>query len=963
MRSSTSGSRCGLVITIVGLIVFSIAGSAAAQGTASIIGQVTDQSGAVLPGVTVTATSPALQVAQVTAVTNEQGEYRLAPLPIGVYQVAFDLTGFRPAQRQDVRLTVGFIARIDLQMGLATVAETVTVSGAAPVVDVTSTTNSTLLTREQLELTPTSRNSLMSILALAPGVRTRIDVGGDQMLEDPDARVFGQGGEMWTTLEGISIASLDTESGSGVFFDYQTVEETRVETMGASAAAPTRGIQSHTIIKSGGNDFHGGGFLSQTGPKLQGSNLDAALKAQGVEVGNALVKRYDFGGDLGGRLIRNRLWFYGAARKRYNESEAVNAFKPDGSLAHDSVGFTFYTGKVSLQANPSNRLIGFYTQSHKPEEGESGDEVAYESRKQQDIFQLFGKGEWQGVRGNTLIASLQTGFKRRDRDVYPDTTNIRRFDIEREFLSGVNWDGGDVAYSMLYHTVGSVTLYKPDTFHGNHEFKVGFDHYQYQGHGNWVALEPANYMLFTNDGEPYQFGAINHPIQSRLTPSYLGIYGTDSWTIARRLTLNLGLRYARNDVSIPAQCLEGVAPPSNVAFPDQCFPRVEVPVFNSVAPRLHFAYDLTGDGKTVLKGGWGRFDYIRTNEPDIERLNRNTDAIAIYDWHDLNGNNDYDPGEVNLDPNGPDFVETVGNELDDPAPRAVPNPNEKQPKSDEFSLSIERELVSNFAVKVTGIHSRYNNIRREQNNLRPYGVFNIPVTNRDPGPDGEVGTGDDGGLLTYYEYSEDLSGAQFEEFSLVTDPNARQRFNSIELAAVKRLSNRWQFAASYTRTKKDRPITPNLRVPERREQATVVGAFNPNDEINRVDKTSDWQGKLSGAYLFPYDVTVGANFDHQSGDSFARQVLLEGGVTIPDIVVNAERIGTRRIPSLNLLTLRVEKSFRFRGAQRVAVKFDVFNALNVNTPTRLQPRSGSRFLRPQEIVPPRVAEFGLSFNF
>ena len=113
-------------------------------------------------------------------------------------------------------------------MGVATVAETVSVSGAAPVVDVTSTTNQTLLTREQLELTPTSRNSLMSILALAPGVRTRIDVGGDQMLEDPDARVFGQAGEMWTTVEGIGIASLDIESGSGVFFDFNTVEETRV---------------------------------------------------------------------------------------------------------------------------------------------------------------------------------------------------------------------------------------------------------------------------------------------------------------------------------------------------------------------------------------------------------------------------------------------------------------------------------------------------------------------------------------------------------------------------------------------------------------------------------------------------------------------------------------------------------------------------------------------------------------
>jgi hypothetical protein len=335
----------------------------------------------------------------------------------------------------------------------------------------------------------------------------------------------------------------------------------------------------------------------------------------------------------------------------------------------------------------------------------------------------------------------------------------------------------------------------------------------------------------------------------------------------------------------------------------------------------------------------------------------------VYNWRDLNGNNDYDPGEVNLDPNGPDFVETLGNELDDPAPRAVPNADEKQPKSDEFSLSVERELISNFAVKVVGIHSRYNNIRRTQNNLRPYSAYNIPVTNRDPGPDGRVGTPDDGGLLTYFEYSPNLSGAQFEELMLVTDPSARQRFTSIELSATKRLANRWQFGASYARTKKDRPIHPDLEVPELRAEATVVGDFNPNDEINRLDRTSDWQGKVSGAYMLPYDVTVAVNFDHQSGDAFARQVRLEGGETIPDIVVNAEPIGTRRIPTLNLLTLRVEKSFRYGTGQRLAVKLDLYNALNVNTPTRLQPRAGDRFLRPLEIVPPRIAEFGLSYTF
>ncbi len=148
-----------------------------------------------------------------------------------------------------------------------------------------------------------------------------------------------------------------------------------------------------------------------------------------------------------------------------------------------------YTGKVSFQASPSNRLIGFYTQSHKPEEGESGDEVAYESRKQQDLYQLYGKGEWQGVRGNGLIANFQVGVIRRARNVYPDDTNVRRFDVETEFLSGANWDVGDNGNSTRYHYVGSVTLYKPDTFHGNHEFKVGLDGYKHFQRTDWDTVE------------------------------------------------------------------------------------------------------------------------------------------------------------------------------------------------------------------------------------------------------------------------------------------------------------------------------------------------------------------------------------------------------------------------------------------------------------------------------------------
>ena len=153
-----------------------------------------------MPGVTVTATSPALQVPQVVAVTNERGEYRLSPLPIGTYVVEYTLEGFQPVRQEQLRLTIGFQARVDVSLKVATLAESVTVSGVAPVVDVTSTTARTQLTRETLELIPTGRNSIVAVMVQAPGARPQLD--WSFVTGNPQFKVFGQLGEQWVALKG-----------------------------------------------------------------------------------------------------------------------------------------------------------------------------------------------------------------------------------------------------------------------------------------------------------------------------------------------------------------------------------------------------------------------------------------------------------------------------------------------------------------------------------------------------------------------------------------------------------------------------------------------------------------------------------------------------------------------------------------------------------------------------------------
>ncbi len=960
MYSSVSDVRWGLVFILASLFLFPISNSVAAgQGSgASIIGQVTDQSGGVLPGVTVTATSPALQVPQVTAVTNEVGEYRLAPLPIGVFQVAFELSGFRPIQRPNVRLTVGFTARIDVGLELASVAETVTVSGAAPVVDVASTSGSTLLTKELLDVAATSRNTL-SFLTMAPGVRSLLDVGGNQLVETAHSRAFGQVGNTWYTIEGIS--------GAQALWDSQTVDEAKVQSLGTDAEFWLHGVQLNAVVKSGGNEFHGGGFWAQTNHNFQADNIDEELEAQGITAGNTLQNQYDFGGDLGGRIVRNKLWFYGAARKRSHRYFVLDAFKPDGTPVEEANSQKHHTEKFSYQPTPSNRFIFFHQRLYTHELTSSDSLVAWESREEKSVGERWSKIEWEGVRGNSLIASLQYADTYYPRTVPFNTDGVPgRMDLETEMVSGETIAAGEEQKTYRRHAKGSVIAYKPNWFHGNHEFKVGFD-YVASSEIAGTHAKQVNYMLLYNDSVPFEVSFFNSPIHPKVASNYLGIYLKDSWTVGRRLTLNYGLRYAHDDAFVPDQCRETAAAPSDVIFPAECFPHVQLPIWNTVAPRVHAAYDLSGDGKTVIKGGWGRYDQMRQFIVDVNRVSKGGIAYGVYKWRDLNGNNDYDDGETDRDPDGPDFVETAGEDFDAPPPTGVPNPNEKQPKQDEFSVSLERELIANMAMRVTGVYSRAMNTYRIQNNFRPYETYNIPITNQDPGPDGELGTADDGGPVTYYEFAETLQGARFEEMMPINDSRADANYKSVELAAVKRLSNRWQFMASYSATKKNRPFINTLAVggfsEVERISSVTAGDLNPNEEFNRADRTWDWDAKFSGSYTFQGDVLVSGNFHHFSGDPFARQVEFEGGVTIPSIELNVEPIGTRRLPHINLLTLRAEKVFRVVQGHRLAVRLNVFNALNANSATRVQMGVGGDFLRPRAIMLPRIAEVSASYNF
>ena len=339
------------------------------------------------------------------------------------------------------------------------------------------------------------------------------------------------------------------------------------------------------------------------------------------------------------------------------------------------------------------------------------------------------------------------------------------------------------------------------------------------------------------------------------------------------------------------------------------------------------------------------------------RYDPNSIGYAVFQWNDLNGNNDWDPGETNRDPNGPDFIETTGHEFAAVAPNFVPNPDEKQVMFDEWSVNLERELMANFALRVTGIYTQTKNVQGQVNSFRPYEAYNIPVTNRDPGPDGRLGTADDGGLVTYYEFSPALSGAQYEQFMPVTWPDAKadQSYKTIELATVKRLSNRWQLVASYSATKKNWPIGAaglargtgfGTSSPTFSAAGDNAGFLTPNTEINTSDNTWEWDGKVSGTYIFPGDFLVSGSFHHHERRPVRAAGALHGRTD--HSVHRAQRGSHRHLPPAapQCRDPPRREAFTLPRAQVATITLNMYNALNANTVTALQNRSGATSCSP-----------------
>jgi Carboxypeptidase regulatory-like domain len=970
-----AGARRWLILGAI-MLTSSMAGvkAAGAQSVSSgtIEGTVKDESNAVLPGVTVTVTSPQLQVGQLVQVSDAAGAYKFVDLPAGTYRLKAELTGFTSSIREDLRLTVGFNARVDLTLKLGAMEESVTVSGQSPVVDVSTTTASVAFTKEVLDSIPRGRD-LQNVFAMAPGVTQAVaDVGGSTMAQRQNLSSYGVLSQPKLQVEGMNI-TMGADQNTAIYFNDSTLEEVQIRTSGNDAEVSVPGISMVAIMKSGGNDFHGTYQVSTESPKFQSDNLNDALRAQGLTATSPLKNFYDLSADLGGRVIRDKFWFYGAyGRQAKNEGLLGFASGPgpdgkyltaDDPLANVETSLSQISAKLSYQLTKNNRLVYAWQRGTKAQpQNNAGRFTPLESTRDYKNPTAIQKIELQSMVNPRVLVNAVAGYSGYVTD-YDAGRSYARADAppRQDLATTLNTGSAPLHQNKTrdrFQTDDSISFFPERSFAGKHELKTGVSLYLDKSSDGYSNNLACNCILYTDTiggvpNTPSQIRIYNTPVVPADHDNTFAVYLKDSWRPTGQITINLGVRFERQHSFLPAQDYPGARDWPTV-FPGGSYPQIEVQKLTRAVPRTGIAWDLGAIG--VVKGTFGLYNYM-LGDTYADAFNRNATANAVFTWHDLNGDKLYEPGEVNLALNSADFRSITA------ASNQILNPNLKSPNNWETTASWERELAANMGIRVMYVYKLVSgSIVNSTNNtvsintLRPFDAWSIPITRRDPGPDGILGTADDAGRVTLYDYTAAYRGAAFVNAQTVNATNA-DHYNSIEGTLTKRFSSRWTGQVSYFAVKNHR---------------WIASVFNsPNDQFFPLDETWSWAGNVTGSYRMPGDVTLSGFLQTKNGFTGQRTYIFrqadpDGGPAIAqngNTTLRVEPYGSQRLSAQNILNLKASKDLKLGGARRLNIDVDVFNVLNAATPTNANFVTGPAFGFVSSVIPARIARLGVRFLF
>ena len=947
--------RLTRALTLVVLLFLPSIAFAQASAQASITGVVRDTSGAVLPGVTVEATSPALTEKIRTAVTDGSGQYRIVDLRVGTYAVTFSLPGFSVVRREGIELEGAFTATINVELRVGSLEETITVTGESPIVDVQSTRRQQILNNETINEIPSGR-SYFSLVALVPGVTTSTNsVGG---LGGPATVTFtmhgGPTNEGRLQVDGMGVGS--TLNGGGVSYyvaDVGNAQEIVFTTSGGLGEAEVGGPVMSIVPKTGSNTLRGMFFANGATSAMQSNNFTQRLRDAGLVLPSTMRKLWDVNGSIGGPIVRDRFWYFLTSRHQGNRADVTNMYynanagnplawryEPDLNRPAFNDGTWKNTSlRLSLQATPRNSINVFWDEqtSRLDHIGGGSPTTSPEAAATTDSAPLRARQiTWRSPATSRLL--LEGGFgvnggrwggRERKGNL---TRDLIRATEQGGAIPGLtyrsmNWNSHLAASNRWRAAASYIT--------GAHSMKFGYEGtYLINDQKAFTNNHRLTYRF--NNGVPNQFTFSGQPFELMTRTASHSVYAQEQWTTGR-LTLQSALRYDRAWSFFPQQ---QVGPerfiPVAIVLPAED----GVKGFNDISPRVGVAYDLFGTGRTSLKGNIGRYlqaasnaaRYTATNP--LSRISTSTSRS----WTDANGNlvpdcNLLGAATQDLRASGGDFCGAWANaNFGSPVPGTVYDPEILEgwgvrPFDWQVGLSVQHEVLPRTSVEVGYFRRWFGNFDVTDNlavTSADYNRYSVTAPRDARLPDGGGYVVDD-----LWAISEAKFG-QTQNFVTAAGNFGEQieYWQGVDVNVNVRIRQGLTFQGG---TSTGRTVTDSCDV--------IVD--NPSRRNCHVALPFLTQVKALGSYIVPkIDVLVSGTLQSRPGNDFSANWVVPSAVVAQtlgrplagnaaNVTVDLLNPGQRYSDRVNQVDFRVGKILRL-GGKRVNLNLDLFNAFNVS---------------------------------
>ncbi len=977
-------SPCGLLALGVILLIATPA-DAQSREAGAIVLRVLDPSGGPVAGARIVLGGA---LGSHSGQTNASGTIRFPSLDPGVHEATVSRDGWRTVSREGLRVSAGRTLTIEIALTPGSVDETVVVQGESPMIDLTRAWVGVNYGSQLIEEAPTAAGLWEGILAHIPGVVIGgFDPGGTDATGEPEFSVRGVGFDQNTyNLNGSDVTDNTDVGRSLMYYSIYSFEEVSVSTGAHHIETQVPGVSINMVTKSGSNDWGGGGKFFYENESFVARNVDEELQDRGAEEGNPNKFLREIDLQVGGPIVRDRAWFF-VDYYTLRHDRLIVGVPPDEDNHTELDNWTL-NGSVKL-ADDHRLQLRYFTNRRFEDNALAGSRRPPAHVPFEDAFIDVPQVEYQGALGAETFAEVR--FSRIDHDDRAEAKHPGSVHPHPEFVDRPpTIDSADFTFSgwpewesliqrSRTQLGGNLTHYLSIAGQG-HDIRAGAtfaDTEAFQpgrmpfGVRQFVVGDEADSVHLSNSTAEDVF-SVAPPRALTLDGKEYSFFARDAWMIDDRLTVSIGVRYDRTTSASPAQIrAESHWPELGPDFQEEAIPAVDPATdWSTWVPRISAVYDLLGDGTTAVQGSYARYSFQQGVQWPL-LINPNTHGFEVWTWDDANGDLVFQSGEQAV----------LQRRVFQSSTTAI-DPEFESPTSQELTVGIERQVRGDLLFSATYIHRSGNNHLDDINVGNPWGPLAeslgvadpfTPIGVTDPGPDGVLGTPDDGGDLTIYSLDPEAFGrARF----MISNParfgfDTFDRYNGVSLVVQKRWSQNWQMLASWD-------IGRAESYSGQRSNTIFGGALdNPNNDVNRAG-LSPWDRthlvKVTGNYVFaePVGVNLGVFWRLESGAPLTRvadfrsrdvEGLNQNRVRVRVAPPGEDTIGGERLDTLNMVDVRAEKRFTLGRYGLLHIYADVFNLFNTNAVTRQGNISGVNFERVFDLVPPRVFRIGVGWDY